>query len=159
MRYTTENLCARYNGRRTRCIAWVVNYAATSGFDSSRRSRGSNSTVTRKRIDSLRRRCVPSSARVGSIVISGSDRRGWRGIWAQKKPERTLCPRRISLSSPLSPSFSTRIFFFSSLLPVSSYSHFFYRKTSPRLDAMRDTGHPEGGLAAVQAAAKKPEIS
>lgn len=51
--------------------------------------------------------------------------------------ERTLPEKNFS---PLSRSLSfCSHLFFSSLLPVSSYSHFFYRKTSSRLDAMRDT--------------------
>lgn len=38
--------------------------------------------------------------------------------------------------------------FFSSLLPVSSYSHFFLPENqSETSDAMRDTGYPEEGLA------------
>jgi len=50
--------------------------------------------------------------------------------------ERTLPEKNFSLPSrDRRPS----VLFFSSLLPVSSYSHFFYRKTSSRLDAMRDT--------------------
>lgn len=51
-------------------------------------------------------------ARVGSIVISGSDRRGWRGIWTQKEPERAIRPRRISLSSfPLAIFLYSHLFF------------------------------------------------
>lgn len=103
------------------------------------RSRGWNSTVTRKRsIRSGGSACSSCPCRVHSIVIGRSDRRGWRSIWAQKKPRSGLCPRRISLPSrDRCP--SVHIFFSHHFYPSPPTPIFFYRKTSSRLDAMRDT--------------------
>jgi len=84
----------------------------------------------------------------------------------KKSPKSGLCPR---ISFPLpSPRFAHLLlasFFFSSLLPVSSYFHFFFlpeNQFEARCNARyrgEGGGHPEGDLVAVQAVAKKPEIS
>lgn len=58
--------------------------------------------------------------------------------YGHKRSRGELCPKNFFfLSQDRHP--SVRVFFFSSLLPGSSYLHFFYRKTSSKLDAMRDT--------------------
>lgn len=97
----------------------------------------------RPRLESTR------SSSAGQIGVDGA-------AYGHKRSRSGLSAREESLPPPPS--------LFASFFPITFtrlllLPFFFYRKTSPTLDAMRDTRHPEGGLAAVQAAAKKPEIS
>jgi len=65
--------------------------------------------------------------RVHPIVIGGSDRRGWRGIWAQKEPRRIL-PEEFLFPLLRSPSFCSDLFFSHHFYPSPPTSIFFTGK-------------------------------